>query len=125
LGDAVKLLENTGDEIMTASTSNRSYASGSQHQPSAPLSIEAVGWSMSLFFLTTYLLCIALGAILPDWKWHEPWLQFFPGFEWLTMTGFFFGFVESFLYGWYVALIFVPFYNFFLRWRARGGVSGN
>lgn len=107
---------------MTVSTSNRAFASAPQHQPLAPLSVEAVGWSTSLFFLVTYLLCIAAAAFLPGWKWHEPWLQFFPGFEWLTITGFLIGLGESFLYGWYVAVIFVPLYNFFVRWRARDSI---
>jgi len=120
---AVWSLKSQGDETMTVSTSNRGFASASQHHPLALLSIEAVGWSTSLFFLITYLLCIASAVVLPDWKWHEPWLQFFPGFEWLTITGFLIGFGESLLYGWYVALIFVPLYNFFIRRRARDGVS--
>lgn len=108
---------------MTVSTSNRAFGSGQQRQRLTYLSIEAVGWSMSLFFLITYLLCIASAAIMPDWKWHEPWLQFFPGFQWLTVTGFLIGFGEAFLYGWYVALIFVPLYNFFVRWRAVDGIA--
>jgi len=44
---------------------------------------------------------------------HKPWLQFFPGFEWLTTKGFLIGLGESFVYGWYVALVFGPLYNLF------------
>jgi hypothetical protein len=76
------------------------------------LSIPQLGWSLSIFFIITYALCIALGVIWPDWEMHRPWLQFFPGFEWLTVNGFFIGLIESFLYGWYVAVVFVPVYNF-------------
>lgn len=59
-------------------TMGRKISQNNRMQSGAVLSIEAIGWSMSLFFLVTYLLCIASAAILPDWKWHEPWLQFFP-----------------------------------------------
>jgi 2TM family of unknown function (DUF5676) len=83
------------------------------------LSIVAIGWTVSIFFVISYVLCVASGAIVPDWEMHRPWLQFFPGFEWLTLKGFVIGLVESFLYGWYVAVIFVPLYNVFTA-RSRG-----
>jgi len=83
------------------------------------LSIVAIGWTVSVFFVINYVLCVASGAIFPDWEMHRPWLQFFPGFEWLTLKGFVIGLVESFLYGWYVAVIFVPLYNVFAA-RSRG-----
>lgn len=44
---------------------------------------------------------------------HRPWLQFLPGFTWLSPGTFLLGLVESFAYGWYVALVFVPLFNFF------------
>jgi hypothetical protein len=83
-------------------------------QKQSAISIFGVGWTVSLFFVVTYVLCIASGAIWPDWEMHRPWLQFFPGFEWLTLKGFLIGLVESFLYGWYVAVVFVPLYNVFV-----------
>ena len=42
---------------------------------------------------------------------------FLPGFELLTLRSFCLGLAESFFWGWFVALIFGPLYNFFsLRW---------
>ena len=38
-----------------------------------------------------------------------------PGFKWLTLPGFLIGLVESFLYGAYAGLVYVPVYNFFAR----------
>ena len=44
-----------------------------------------------------------------------------PAFKWLTFWGFWLGLIESFLYGAYVGLVFVPIYNFFTRrWGAPG-----
>ena len=77
------------------------------------LNLVTFGHSISAFFVITYVLCIASGLVLPDWELHKPWLQFFPGFEWLTMRGALIGLVESYIYGWYVAVVFVPLFNFF------------
>jgi hypothetical protein len=38
-----------------------------------------------------------------------------PAFKWLTLAGFFLGLIESFLYGAYAGLVFVPIYNFLAR----------
>jgi 2TM family of unknown function (DUF5676) len=67
---------------------------------------------------SSFTLCVLAGLVLPDWSLHQPWLQFFPGFTWLTWPSFLLGLIESFAYGWYVALIFGPLYNLF---AARGG----
>lgn len=75
--------------------------------------INALGLSLSTFFALTYVLCIAFGLVVPSWEMHRPWLQFFPGFEWLTLRGFSIGLVESIAYGWYVAAVFGPLFNFF------------
>jgi hypothetical protein len=80
--------------------------------------IVALGLSLSLFLALSFVLCVLLGLLLPDRGLHQPWLQFFPGFTWLTWRSFLLGLIESFAYGWYVALVFAPLYNFF---AARGG----
>ena len=72
-----------------------------------------LGIALSAFLAISYMLCILLGIVSWDWGLHQPWLQFLPGFSWLTWPSFFLGLVESFAYGWYVALIFVPLFNFF------------
>ncbi len=81
------------------------------------VNVVALGWSISTFFVITYVLCIVSGLLIPDWEMHKPWLQFFPGFEWLTVKGFTIGLVEAFIYGWYVGLIFGPLYNAFAARR--------
>jgi hypothetical protein len=35
-----------------------------------------------------------------------------PAFRWLTLGGFILGLIESFLYGVYIGIVFVPIYNF-------------
>ncbi len=37
-----------------------------------------------------------------------------PGFEWISWKGFFIGLVETYGYGWFFALVWVPLYNVFV-----------
>jgi hypothetical protein len=75
-----------------------------------------LGLTLSSFLLVTYLLCIIFGLIAPDrFHMHEAWAPLLPGFEWLTPQGVLFGAIGSFLYGWYIAVLFVPLYRLFHR----------
>jgi hypothetical protein len=78
----------------------------------APIPLIPLGISLSAFLAISYLLCILLG-LFGGWDWglHQPWLQFLPGFTWLTWSSFFLGLVESAAYGWYAALLFGGIYN--------------
>jgi hypothetical protein len=91
---------------------------GSRTPNVSRIPIVALGLSLSIFLALTFVLCVLLGLVWPDWDLHQPWLQFLPGFTWLTWPSFFLGLVESFAYGWYVAVIFGPLFNFFAG-RAR------
>lgn len=90
--------------------------SATQGYPLVP--IKELGWALTAFFVLSYLFCIASGVIIPDWELHQPWLQFFPGFEWLTVRGFLIGLAESVIYAWYVALLFGWLFNTFVARRA-------
>jgi len=83
---------------------------------SAITSIKAWGWTLSVFLLLTYLLCVLFGLLAPNaMHMHRAWEPLLPGFEWLTLTGFMAGAVGSFLYGWYAALFLVPLHRFFSK----------
>ena len=83
---------------------------------SKPLQITTLGHALSLFLAISYLLCVAFGLLAPArFHMHEAWEPLLPGFEWLTLSGFIFGLIGSYLYGWYIAIIFVPLY----RWVER------
>lgn len=86
------------------------------HIPRLP--VLALGVSLSLFLLITYALCVGFDLLFPDHAMYKAWEPFLPGFVWLTWPGFLIGLIESFAYGWYVALIFGPLFNFFARlWK--------
>jgi hypothetical protein len=81
------------------------------------LPLVPLGLSLSVFLVISYVLCVVLGLIWWDAGLHRPWLQFLPGFTWLTWPSFLLGLVEVIAYGWYTALVFAPLFNFFV---ARG-----
>lgn len=74
-----------------------------------------VGNTASLFLLVSFVLCVAFGAVFPSVRMVEAWAPLLPGFEWLTLKGFLFGLVGSYLYGWYIAVLWVPLYAWFSR----------
>jgi 2TM family of unknown function (DUF5676) len=79
-----------------------------------PLSITVLGLSLSLFFAISFVICILGYLIFPGLPIaHSALSIFLPGFELLSWSSFALGLVESFIWGWYVAVIFVPLYNFF------------
>jgi hypothetical protein len=80
------------------------------------LRILPVGNSLSLLLLVSYLLCVGFGLLVPgQMRMYEAWAPLLPGFEWLTWSGFLIGMAEAYLYGWYIAIVFVPLYRWFVK----------
>lgn len=78
------------------------------------LRIVPLGHSLSLLLLISYLLCIGFGLLMPEsMQMYKAWAPLLPGFEWLSFSGFVIGLIEAYLYGWYIAVIFVPLYRWF------------
>jgi hypothetical protein len=79
------------------------------------LTIRGTGLALGLFFTVTLALCILWGMLLPGLHARGvPILEgILPGFTWLTPGSILLGLVEAFLYGFYVALVFVPLFNYF------------
>jgi 2TM family of unknown function (DUF5676) len=101
-----------------------SYASpaGSSRGPSASVGaarsipVVALGLSLSAFFVISYVLCVLGYLLFPNLPVeHAALAIFLPGFLLLSWQSYFLGLVESFIWGWYVALVFGPLYNFFVR----------
>ena len=82
----------------------------------APLiPVYALGMAMSVFFVISYALCVLAYLLFPDMiSGHAILPLLLPWFKFLSWGSFFLGFVESFLLGWFVAIVFGPLYNFFL-----------
>jgi len=77
------------------------------------ISLFAFGHATSLFIAISFSLCVAFDLIFPEQAMYEVWLKLLPGFEWISWKSFFVGLVESYAYGWFISLIWVPLYNYF------------
>lgn len=77
------------------------------------ISLIAVGHASSLFLAITFALCVAFDLLFPEHAMYQTWQTLLPGFEWLSWRSFFLGLIESYGYGWYFAVVWVPIYNVF------------
>lgn len=83
------------------------------------LRIKLVSWALGIWAAITFVVCVLYGLVTPDALHMHAFLeQVLPAFEWLTWWGFLLGLIESFLYGVYAGLVFVPVYN--ALWRRWG-----
>jgi len=83
------------------------------------ISLTAVGHASSALLAITFTLCVAFDLLFPEMAMYKAWLTLLPGFEWLTWRHFFLGLAESYGYGWYFTLIWVPIYNFVISRQAQ------
>ena len=64
-----------------------------------------------MLFQVVYILCVALWVVFPDMSGHTLLIDLFPGFQLLDAPSFFYGLIASAFYGWFIAAVFVFFYN--------------
>ncbi len=80
------------------------------------LNIKLVSWALGLWGAVTFVVCVIYGLVTPQSLHMHAFLeQVLPAFKWLSWRGFLLGLVESFLYGVYAGIVFVPIHN----WLAR------
>jgi len=73
--------------------------------------LGAVGHATSLFLAITFVLCVGFDLLFPSAAMYHSWQSLLPGFHWISWRSFFLGAIESYAYGWYFTLIWVPLYN--------------
>lgn len=83
------------------------------------ISLRAAGLATSLFLAIAFTLCVAFDLFFPPHAMYGAWIALLPGFQWLSWQSFFLGLLESYGYGWFFALIWVPLYNVFLLGARR------
>lgn len=85
------------------------------------LTVRGTGLSLAIFLDVTFTLCVLWGMLVPSVHARGvPILEaVLPGFTWLSVGSFVLGLVEVFLYGMYIALVFVPLFNHFERGEPR------
>lgn len=82
------------------------------------LNWRIVSWALGLWAAISFIVCVVWGLFTPDSLHMHSFLEMvLPAFQWLTWWGFVLGLVESFLYGFYAGILYVPLYNFlYKRW---------
>ena len=84
------------------------------------LDTRTVTWALGTFTAVSFVLCVVYGLVTPESIHMHQFLELvLPAFHWLTVSSFFLGLVESFLWGVYGGLVFTPIYNAFYRRRSR------
>jgi cytochrome c biogenesis protein CcdA len=84
------------------------------------LSFSGIGHATSLFLAITFTICVVFDLLAPAHAMYQVWRALLPGFTWISWSSFFVGLAESYGYGWFFALIWVPLYNVFaLRGEPR------
>ena len=82
--------------------------------------VLALGMGLGTFLALTFVLCVLFDLWFPALAMNPVWAPLLPGFTWINWGSFFLGLIEAFAYGWYIALVFGPLYNFF---AARFGTA--
>ncbi len=77
------------------------------------ISLKAVGHASSLFLAISFVLCVGFDLLFPVHAMFQVWQKLLPGFQWISWKSFVLGVIESYGYGWYFTLIWVPIYNVF------------
>lgn len=105
-----------GDNHMRETTANIAPVTGGSLPPArsiARVPSVALGMGLGSFLAVTFVLCVLFDLWFPALAMHPVWAPLLPGFTWISWPSFFLGLAEAFAYGWYVALVFGPLYNFF------------
>ncbi len=90
---------------------------------SRSVSFSAVGHATSLFLAISFVLCVAGDLVMPTYQMHTIWQRLLPGFEWISWESFSLGLIESYAWGWYFTLIWVPLYNVAVGRQEQKGIA--
>jgi 2TM family of unknown function (DUF5676) len=91
------------------------YSSAISRGPVFQIPIRALANSLGIFLALTFILCVGFGLLFPTATMYQAWLPLLPWVSWISFPSFVLGIVETYVYGWYIALIFGVLFNFFAR----------
>ncbi|CCM75386.1 hypothetical protein [Rhizobium mesoamericanum] len=93
----------------------------SQTSPATPahVSVPVLGATLAAFASISFLLCMLLGLIAPDWGLHRPWLQFYLGLTGFDPQSLALGLIQSVVYGAYAGASIAAIFNFISRLSAE------
>ena|SRR6516164_10889814 len=80
--------------------------------------------ALGLFFTETFIVFVIWNLLEPNPVYIRMLETVLPGFKWLSFGRVLLGMFEAFLYGAYIAVAFVPLYNFFYRRHEGSKIPG-
>lgn len=91
------------------------FATRQARRDHARFDVISAGSALSLFFLLTYALVVVGYLVDPHLPLARALMQaFIPGATQMSASDMFGGAIFAFAWGWYIAVVGVPLYNFFL-----------
>lgn len=93
------------------------FQTGQVTAPAAPLQLSArtLAATLAAFAVISFLLCMLLGMVAPDWGLHRPWLQFYLGLTGFDLRSLALGIVQSIALGGYAGTAIALLFNLFNR----------
>lgn len=84
------------------------------------LRIKTVSLALGLTFAVSFGTCVLWGLLLPEPAHMHRFLELaLPGFTWIGIGSALLGLIESFLFGVYFGVVYVPIHN----WLHRGAAA--
>ncbi len=81
----------------------------------AHVSIVTLSATLAAFATISFLLCMLLGFVAPDWGLHKPWLQFYLGLTGFDPRRLALGILQSVIFGGYAGASIAAIFNFVSR----------
>ncbi|MBB4507359.1 hypothetical protein [Rhizobium leguminosarum] len=82
---------------------------------SAHVSVPVLGATLAAFATISFLLCMLLGFVAPEWGLHRPWLQFYLGLTGFDLRSLALGLLQSVIFGGYAGALIAAIFNFISR----------
>ncbi|MBX5040131.1 hypothetical protein HJB51_20840 [Rhizobium lentis] len=79
------------------------------------VSVPVLGATLAVFAAISFLLCMLLGFVAPDWGLHRPWLQFYLGLTGFDVRSLALGLLQSVIFGGYAGASIAAIFNFISR----------
>ncbi|TCU23225.1 hypothetical protein EV130_108374 [Rhizobium azibense] len=81
----------------------------------AHVSVPVLGATIAAFAAISFLLCMLLGLVAPEWGLHTPWLQFYLGLTGFDPRSLALGLLQSVIFGGYTGALIAAIFNFISR----------
>ncbi|AGS24860.1 MULTISPECIES: hypothetical protein [Rhizobium] len=81
----------------------------------AQISVPVLSATVAVFAAVSFLLCMLLGFIAPEWGLHRPWLQFYLGLTGFDLWSVVLGTVQSVVFGGYAGALLGAIFNVISR----------